>query len=224
MRKQVLSAAILAGIGLAGTSSGAIIINEIDSDTANTTAGNDPFEFIELYSTTGGVESLDNTTLALFSGSNATNRSYLVFDLDGRSTGADGFFTIGNAAQFAPGVIDLDTAGFNVIRNGADGVGLYSGDFADATRPTTENLLDAIVYGTDDADDADLMAALGETVQYNEGAHGVTGIPISLSRFPDGSGDFVQAPPTPSEVNVPEPASLALLGFAVGLAFVRRRR
>ena len=224
MRKQVLSAAVLAGVGLVATPAtpGAIVINEIDSDTTNTPE-NDALDFIELYSTTGGVESLDNTTLVLFNGGNANNRSYLVFDLDGRSTNADGFFTIGEVANFAPGVIDLDTPN-DTIQNGADAVALYTGNFALQTNPTTNNLIDAIVYGTDDPDDVDLLAALGETVQYNEPAHGLTGIPISLVRFPDGSENFTNATPTPSDPNLPEPTSLALLGLGGVLALARRRR
>ena len=226
MRKQILSAAILAGLGLAGTTSGAIIINEIDSDTSNTFNGvaeNDALDFIELYSTTGGVESLDNMTLVLFNGGNANNRSYLVFDLDGLSTGEDGFFTIGEAANFDAGVIDLNTNN-DTIQNGEDAVALYSGNFATQQNPTTNNLLDAVVYGTDDLPDLDLLAALGETIQYDEGAHGTTGIPISLSAFPDGSGIFTRQSPTPGAPNVPEPASLTLLGLVGALAFARRRR
>ena len=221
MRTQVLSAAILAGMGLAGTTSGAIVINEIDSDTTNTPE-NDAFEFLELYSTTGGVESLNNLTVVYFNGGNANNRSYAVFDLDGLSTGASGFFTLGDAANFPANVIDLTVAN-DILQNGADAVAIYSGDFALQQNPTTTNLLDAVVDGPDDPDDTDLLAALGETVQYNAGAHGTTGIPISLSAFPDGSGNFSQQPPTPSEANIPEPASVALLGLG-GVALVRRRR
>jgi hypothetical protein len=56
-------------------------------------------------------------------------------------------------------------------------VALYTGDdtdFPDATPATSTNLVDAIVYGTGDADDVDLLAALGETTQWDESLNGAS--------------------------------------------------
>ena len=55
---------------------------------------------------------------------------------------------------------------------------------------TTENLVDAVVYGTGDADDVELLALLGQTTQYDEDAN-ATSETESLARDPDGTGAFV---------------------------------
>jgi hypothetical protein len=106
-------------------------------------------------------------------------------------------------------------------------VALYLGDatsFPNGTAPTMVNLVDAIVYGTDDAEDGPLLAALGETVQYNEGANPTSDTAnLSLSRFVNGTGDFVLTTPTAGLVNVPEPSSLSLFGFAALIGLLRRR-
>ena len=110
----------------------------------------------------------------------------------------------------------------NELQNGPDAVALYTGnaaDFPNGTAVTTTHLLDAIVYGTNDADDAALLAGLGETVQYNE--LGGAGVADSLARSTDGTGDFVTQTPTPGESNVPEPASMSVL--AAGALLLGRR-
>ena len=59
------------------------------------------------------------------------------------------------------------------IQNGADAVALYQAnksDFPIDTPATTTNLIDAVVYDSDDADDTGLLTGLGKTVQYNENA------------------------------------------------------
>ena len=52
----------------------------------------------------------------------------------------------------------------NAIQNGADAIALYQAnvaDFPDGTVPTSTGLVDALVYGTADPDDAELIAAFG---------------------------------------------------------------
>ncbi|MGB3554542.1 MAG: ExeM/NucH family extracellular endonuclease, partial [Jannaschia sp.] len=61
-------------------------------------------------------------------------------------------------------------------------------------------LLDAVVYGTNDGDDADLLNALGQTEQFDEAANGEKDNQ-SNSRVPDGDGTFSAQAPTPGASN-----------------------
>ena len=67
-----------------------VIINEIDSDTP----GTDVAEFVELYDGGVGNTSLNGLVVVFFNGSN--DLSYASFDLDGRTTDANGYFVLGN--------------------------------------------------------------------------------------------------------------------------------
>ena len=177
----------------------AFVINEVDSDTA----GFDTAEFIEIYDGGVGAASLDGLVLVLFNGSNDT--SYRTIDLSGRVTDADGYFVVGN-----PGVPNVDLViepgGSGAIQNGADAVALLRGaafDFPDGTAATALDpaaLVDAVVYGTNDGDDAGLLAALGQATQYDEGANGDKD-GEAIARVPDGSGGFVTQAPTPGASN-----------------------
>ncbi len=176
----------------------AIIINEIDADTP----GTDAAEFIELYDGGTGNTSLDGLVLVFFNGSN--DLSYAAFDLDGFTTDANGYFVAGNTGVAS---VDLVFAG-NFLQNGADAVALYQGnaaDFPNNTAPTTVNLVDAIVYDTADADDAGLLAALGQSAQFDEAGAGPSDA-NSLARLPNGSGDFIAQAPTPGASNDPAPS------------------
>lgn len=140
---------------------GQAVINEVDAATP----GTDVDEFIELKGTPGA--SLDGLVVVLFNGSSDT--SYAAFDLDGKTLDANGFFILGNTGIISG--TDIDLGASNALQNGADAVAIYTGndtDFEPGTAATTVNLVDAIVYGTSDADDTDLLAALGETTQYDE--------------------------------------------------------
>ena len=181
-----------------------IIINEVDSDTP----GADAAEFVELYDGGVGNTALDGLVVVFYNGSN--DLSYAAFDLDGLFTDANGYFTLGNAAGSGlvfPG---------NGLQNGADAVALFAGDAADfpANTPvTTTNLQDAVVYGTDDADDVGLLALLNAgQPQADEGGSGI-GDTKSIQRCPNGAGgarntaSYAQGAPTPGAVNacVPPP-------------------
>ncbi|MEM7483151.1 MAG: hypothetical protein AAF481_18455 [Acidobacteriota bacterium] len=183
-----------------------VVINELDADQSGTDMG----EFVELFG--AGNTALDGLVVVFFNGSSDT--SYAAYDLDGFSTSADGFFVLGN-----PGVPNVSiTFGSNGLQNGADAVAVYAGDAADfpnGTAATPTNLVDAVVYGTGDPDDAGLLAALtpGQP-QVDEGGNGnQTG--DSNSRLPDGgapfdSGAYVQQAPTPGESNVPGPTAVVI--------------
>jgi len=178
-----------------------VIINEVDSDQI----GTDTAEFIELYDGGAGNTSLTRLVVVLYNGGD--DQSYAAFDLDGFTTNASGYFTLGSAA--APGV-DLVFAD-GLMQNGADAVAVYVGnatDFPNGTPVTTVNLIDALVYDTNDADDAGLLVLLNSgQPQINEDAGG-NGTTNSSQRCPNGSGGprntstYAQFAPTADGANV----------------------
>ena len=176
-----------------------ISINEIDSDQSST----DTQEFIELLSDTPSF-SLDGYIVVLFNGNSTDNVSYKTIDLTGFETDTNGFFII--AADAVSGA-DITLGASNTIQNGADAVAIYQDDaanFPNDTPASTTNLIDAIVYGTGDDEDADLLAALGETVQYDEDANGNKDIE-SLQL--NSNGSFCASEPTLRAENNCDPLS-----------------
>jgi hypothetical protein len=179
-----------------------IVINEVDSDTP----GSDALEFIELYD--GGVGNTDLSGLAVVLYNGSDDKSYNnAFDLDGFSTDASGYFVLGNAGVSpTPSII----FGGNGVQNGADAVALYVGDGADFpndTPITLDGLLDAVVYDTNDSDDAALLVLLNAgQPQLNEGGGGDKDN-HSNQRCPNGDGgqrnteDWQQAASTPGADN-----------------------
>lgn len=180
-----------------------VVINEIDSDTP----GTDMAEFVELYNGGSDAVALDDAVLVLFNGND--DASYFALDLDGLTIAAGGYAVIGN-----PGVANVDLEvepGF--LQNGADAVALYTGsaaDFPTDTPASTDNLIDAVVYGTSDDDDLDLLAAFGELTQYDEDANGAKD-DESIQRSPNGSETFAAAAPSPGASNGGEMARLQVI-------------
>ena len=164
-----------------------VVINELNADNPG---GNDTQEFVELY---GDVNaSLDNLVIVFYGGD--TGGAYAAFDLDGYSTDENGFFVLGDTLT-----TNVDYMIPNAtLQNGADGVALFIGDasdFPNSTAPTTQNLLDVMIYGTDDAPATNLISGFGLDVmfpgyaQFNETAQ-TTGVDLTQSRFPDGGPAF----------------------------------
>ncbi len=197
-----------------------IIINELDSDTD----GTDVMEFIELYDGGVGNTDLSGLSLVLFNGSN--DSSYNAVDLDGFSTNANGYFVLGNP--------DVSNVGFvlgnsNAIQNGADAAAVIVGDAADFPNGTpvanavNENLLDAIVYGTNDPDDEGLLVLLNANqAQVNESANNGSTVD-SNQRCPNGAGGarntdaYIQAMPSPgADNNCPAPGVERLISEIQG--------
>lgn len=183
--------------GMAQTSA-TLVINEADVDTP----GFDTQEFIELYGEPNG--SLDGIVLVLYRGNN--NTVYAAYDLTGFSLDANGFFVAGNAGVPEATLILAD----NLIRNGADAIALYTGALADfpvGADVTTDNLIDALVYATNDPPAPGLMPLLldGEPM-VNESANGNPSNE-SMSRVPDGGAQRVTSTyaiqaPTPGTFNI----------------------
>jgi len=201
-----------AGGGCDGAGS-SVIINEVDADQS----GTDAAEFVELYD--GGAGNTDLTGLVLVLVNGSDDASYNAFDLDGQSTDGSGYFVLcGNAATTVN--CDLDVSpDTNLVQNGADAVALLTGDAVDYPTDTvvgTDDLIDAIVYDTNDGDDAGLLYLLSAgQPQINEGGSGnQTG--HSNQRCPNGSGGarntgtYAQFVPTPGEENLCEVPVVAI--------------
>ncbi|MCE7996952.1 MAG: hypothetical protein HEP71_33630, partial [Roseivirga sp.] len=161
-----------------------IKINEVHAS-----AGADA-EFIEVYNTGASATSLSGLVMVWFNGSD--DLAYKDFDLTG-STSASGFYVIGETAF---GSKDQDW-GATDLQNGPDAVAIYVGsasDFTGASAPTTDGLVDVIVYGS--TDDATLRTALGNPALQVAGSS-----TNSISRSPDGTGAFVAQAATPQATN-----------------------
>ncbi len=168
-----------------------VVINELDCDTP----GVDDKEFVELKSVTPNF-SLDGFILVFFNGSaSGGNRSYLALDLAGYTTDSNGLLLIGSTTvvPFPQYIIPV-----SVIQNGADAVAIYQAsldDFPDETLATQVNLVDALVYGTNDPEATELLNLLGLSEQINEGAGNNTN---SIQRFDDGEGNITYQATTPT--------------------------
>ncbi len=172
-----------------------ISINEIDSDQT----GTDTQEFIELFSATPGF-SLDGYIVVLYNGSD--DLSYKTIDLNGFTTDGEGYFIIGDDAVTG---IDISLGASNKIQNGPDAVAIYqdlASNFPNDTPVTSVNLIDAIVYGTDDDDDPELLAGLGETTQYDEDLNGNK---ETESLQLNNSGEYCTTEPTLRALNSCQP-------------------
>jgi len=176
-----------------------VVINEVDADTP----GIDSEEFVELFGDPGAP--LDGLVVVFYNGNGDV--SYAAFDLDGFNLDGDGFFVLGNAAIAAAEIVFPN----NGLQNGADAVAVHVGDAADfpnGTAVTSANLVDALVYDTNDGDDAGLLSVLTPGgFQVNEGGGGNSSAD-SNSRRPDGGAPFdtsvyVQQAPTPGASNEP---------------------
>lgn len=173
-----------------------VVINELDTDTPST----DDKEFVELKSLVPNF-SLDGYFLVFFNGnatSTTANKSYFSLYLGGLTTDANGIIVIGNSmVSPSPSKIFPD----NVIQNGADGVALYRSGlstFPDNTLATKTNLVDALLYDTNDPDAVGLMDLLGVSVQYNEGQNNAQETQ-SIQRKNDGTYEIKS--PTPGANN-----------------------
>jgi hypothetical protein len=160
-----------------------VIINEVDSDTP----GSDIAEFVELYDGGAGNTPLDGYVVVFFNGGAANDASYAAFDLDGFTTNAGGYFTLGNSS-----VVGVDFVFANgILQNGPDAVGLFAAnaaDFPNGTAITSTNIRDALVYANSTTVDTGLLVLLNAgQAQVNENSTG-NGTTLSMQRIPNGLG------------------------------------
>lgn len=182
MKKTLLLAAVL----FSAISFSQIRINEIDVDQT----GTDTTEFVELFSDSPNFL-LDGYIVVFYNGTD--DESYKTVNLMGYTTDSNGYFIIGS--NNTPGV-DIAMGATNAIQNGPDAIAIYqdtASNFPNGTPVTNTNLIDAIVYGTNDADDPELLAGLDQTVQYDEDLNGNKDTESIQS---DGAGSFCVDLPT----------------------------
>jgi predicted extracellular nuclease len=190
--------------GLGGGEPTRVLINEIDADTA----GTDVAEFVELYDGGKGNTPLDGLVLVFYNGNG--DQVYAAYDLDGYSTDTSGYWVAGNAGV-ANVALEFSSNG---LQNGADAVALYQGDavdFPSGAAISLTGLIDAVTYGTNDAQDSELLALLNAgQLQLDEGGSGNKD-GHSNQRCENGGGgerntdSFLQAVPTPGLANACEP-------------------
>lgn len=186
-----------------------LVINELDSDTP----GVDDKEFVEIKSNTPNFN-LNGYIIVFFNGSaSGNNASYVAYDLAGYTTDINGLLLIGSnqVSPFPQYVISS-----NVIQNGADAVAIYQdniNNFPPQTVATTTNLIDALVYGTSDPDDTDLMSLLGETQQIDEDLNNDKD---NQSIQLNASGGYDVKAPTPRQLN--DGSGIVLNGVMISVA------
>lgn len=188
-------------------------INELDADTP-TTPVDDDREFIEISTGWRGVN-LAGYTLVLYDGNAADgDASYRAVELNGTANAA-GLLLVGNPAVTPTPSVRLDpTATANILEDGPDAIAVYQArpaDFAPGTPVTAARLIDALVYGTNDAEDEELLntlisAAPGAPgrIQVDEGATSALSTTQSIQRCGNGLRDgsrFRTAAPTPGAPN-----------------------
>jgi hypothetical protein len=181
-------------------------ISEIDGDTTGST---ETAEFVEISAGAPNV-SLAGYTLVFWNGSGDT--SYRAIELNG-TTNASGLLLVGNAGVSPAPAITFPNS---TLQNGPDGVAIYRALPAAIPNATPlagapAALIDAVVYGTADPADAELLnglissdMAFAGRVQVDEGTNPAPSESQSLQRCGNGrrSGlKFVAGAPTPGAAN-----------------------
>jgi hypothetical protein len=176
-----------------------LVINELDADTPSA----DMAEFVEISAGVANVP-LNGYSLVLWNGAN--EMSYLAVDLTA-TTNPAGLLVVGN-----PMVTSGLTFPENTLQNGADAVGLYAAaasSFSTGSLLTTTHLIDAVVYGTADPDDTELLdglfgaAGTPGRLQVDEAANAMSDMQ-SIQRCGAGrlrDDEFTVAAPSPNAAN-----------------------
>jgi len=205
MRKITLLAAMLfASLSIAQS----IKIVEIDADQTST----DDMEFLEIR-TQSANQSLNGYTVVFYNGSD--NESYRTVDLTGFSSDSNGYFIIGS--DLFPGA-DITMGPDNTIQNGADAIAIYNApaaNFPDDTPVTSSDLVDAVVYGTSDDDDLELLAGLNQTIQWDENQNGLKD--VESIQYDETANTFCVGTPTPRASNIDCSSACPISVFVVSV-------
>ena len=206
MRKITLLAAMLfASLSIAQS----IKIVEIDADQTST----DDMEFLEIR-TQSANQSLNGYTVVFYNGSD--NESYRTVDLTGFSSDSNGYFILGS--DLFPGA-DITMGPDNTIQNGADAIAIYNApaaNFPDDTPVTSSDLVDAVVYGTSDADDLELLAGLNQTIQWDENQNGLKD--VESIQYDETANTFCVGTPTPRASNIDCSSACPISVFVVSVS------
>jgi hypothetical protein len=196
---------------------GQVVINELDCDTP----GAETMEFLELLSETPNYP-LDGFVVVFFNGSTSGgNSSYFTVDLDGQTTDINGLFLIGsNSVSPVPQYLIPD----NTIQNGPDAVAIYQADdldFPDGTLATIDNLVDVLMYDTNDPDDTDMINIFNQDPRFaslQQISEGPGNNPNSIQRFVDGSNvvTYTATTPTPRQLN--DGSGVVLNGVSIAVS------
>ncbi|WP_158265400.1 lamin tail domain-containing protein [Blastopirellula marina] len=188
-----------------------VLINEVD--TFDGTTGNSG-QFIELYDGGIGNTSLNGLTVVLYDG--ATDLVYASIGLNGFTTDASGLFLLGAAAISQA---DLSFAD-GLIQSGIDAIAIYDDDvsaYPIGSPVTTQNLIDAIVYGPSSGSDAGLLPLMksGQPL-VNENENHLQASQ-SMSRIDDGgyarqTVTYEATTATPGQLNHPRLPGVTILG------------
>ena len=178
-------------------------------------------EFLELLSETPNFP-LDGYVVVFFNGSTSgNNSSYFTVDLDGYVTDVNGLFLIGsNSVSPVPQFLIAE----NVIQNGADAVAIYEGsffDFPEETVATIDNLVDVLIYGTDDTVDQDFIDIFSADPRFTDIEQideGIGNNPNSIQRFVDTEGVVTYASTTPTPRALNDGGGVVLNGITMTIA------
>jgi hypothetical protein len=196
---------------------GQVVINELDCDSP----GAENMEFLELLSETPNYP-LDGFVVVFFNGSTSGgNSSYFTIDLDGYTTDINGLLLIGsNSVSPVPQYLIAE----NVIQNGPDAVAIYQADdfdFPEETLATIDNLIDVLMYDTDDVDDTDMINIFNQDPRFtslqqiNEGpAQNANSIQRFVAEFD--AVTYTSTTPTPRQLN--DGSGVVLNGVSISIA------
>lgn len=163
-----------------------LVINEMDSDQPNGGSSVDIAEFIEISTGVSMAVNLTGYVVAFFDGSN--DQTYGGYILG--NTNTNGYHLAGNSGIANTQVLLANDA----LQNGADAVAIYQRNTVIPNSTSVVGLsdirIDAIVYGTTDADDSGLLNNLlgPNSVQRVQVDEGSTNNSNSISRCPNGVG------------------------------------